>query len=74
MVYGTYNYSYWAYKQTYNWGAHIVYIHINMYAQATQLDLQRQDMQILWQLVKCAATFSFMFNSVWFGVVFFTVL
>ena len=55
-------------------GAHIVYIHINMYAQATQLDLQRQDMQILWQLVKCAATFSFMFNSVWFGVVFFTVL
>jgi hypothetical protein len=45
-----------------------------MYAQATQLDLQRQDMQILWQLVKCAATFSFMFNSVWFGVVFFTVL
>ena len=25
MVYGTYNYSYWAYKPTYNWGGHIVY-------------------------------------------------
>ena len=26
MVYGTYNYSYWAYKPTYNWGGHIVWI------------------------------------------------
>ena len=24
MVYDTYNYSYWVYKPSYNWGAHIV--------------------------------------------------
>ena len=32
MGYGTYNYSYWAYKLTYNWGAsHCIYTYICMH-------------------------------------------